>query len=74
MSEKQKPYQVPAIEYPNLSSINEITGKRMISSAPSQAYLDNYDVIFGNKDKTHYPYNALQGWLYDFGGNRGQIL
>lgn len=51
MSEKQKPYQVPAIEYPNLSSINEITGKRMISSAPSQAYLDNYDVIFGNKDK-----------------------
>jgi len=51
MSEKQKPYQVPAVEYPNLSSINEITGKRMISSAPSKAYLDNYDVIFGNKDK-----------------------
>lgn len=48
MSE-QKPYQVPHIDYPNLSSVNEVTGKRMMTAAPSQAYLNNYDLIFRKK-------------------------
>jgi len=45
------PYQVPHIDYPNLSSVNEITGQRMTTRSPSKAYLDNYDTIFRNKDK-----------------------
>ena len=45
------PYQVPHIDYPNLSSVNEITGQRMTTRSPSKAYLDNYDAIFRKKDK-----------------------
>lgn len=45
------PYQVPHIDYPNLSSVNEITGQRMTTRSPSKAYLDNYDTIFRNKVK-----------------------
>ena len=45
------PYQVPHIDYPNLSSVNEITGQRMATRSPSKAYLDNYDAIFRKKDK-----------------------
>jgi hypothetical protein len=45
------PYQVPHIDYPNLSSVNEITGQRMATKAPSKAYLDNYDAIFRKKEK-----------------------
>ena len=36
---------------PNLSSVNEITGQRMTTKAPSKAYLDNYDAIFRKKEK-----------------------
>ena len=46
---KKEPYKVPEIEYPPLSSINESTGDRMMTKSPSQAYLDNYDLIFRNK-------------------------
>ena len=46
------PYQVPHIDYPNLSSVNEITGQRMTTKAPSKAYLDNYDAIFRKKEKS----------------------
>ena len=45
----KQPYKVPEIEYPNLSSINDVTGQRMITKVPSQAYLDNYDLIFRKK-------------------------
>ena len=42
---------MPHIDYPNLSSVNEITGQRMTTRSPSKAYLDNYDTILRNKDK-----------------------
>ncbi len=33
------------------ASYNEITGSKMISGIPSKEYKDNYDLIFGKKDK-----------------------
>ncbi len=47
MSDNSKqPYKVPEIEYPPLTSINDVTGERMMTKVPSKAYLDNYDKIF----------------------------
>ena len=52
MSEKKAPYKVPECDYPNrIPAINEVTGARLTTGVPSQAYLDNYDLIFGKKDK-----------------------
>ncbi len=49
---KKQPYKVPEIDYPkHIPAINEVTGARLTTGVPSQAYLDNYDLIFGEKDK-----------------------
>lgn len=49
---KKQPYKVPECDYPNrIPAINEVTGARLTTGVPSQAYLDNYELIFGKKDK-----------------------
>lgn len=49
---KKEPYKVPEIDYPkHIPAVNEITGSRLTTGVPSQAYKDNYDLIFGKKDK-----------------------
>ena len=49
---KKAPYKVPECDYPNrIPAINEVTGARLTTGVPSQSYLDNYDLIFGKKDK-----------------------
>ena len=48
---KKEPYKVPEIDYPkNIPAVNEITGSRLTTGVPSQAYKDNYDAIFRKKD------------------------
>lgn len=48
---KKEPYKVPEIDYPkHIPSVNEITGSRLTTGVPSQAYKDNYDAIFRKKD------------------------
>ena len=32
-------------------AINDITGDALVSRVPSEAYKNNYDRIFGNKDR-----------------------
>lgn len=48
---KKEPYKVPEIDYPkHIPAVNEITGSRLTTGVPSQAYKDNYDAIFRKKD------------------------
>ena len=48
---KKAPYKVPECDYPNrIPAVNEITGSRLTTGVPSQAYKDNYDAIFRKKD------------------------
>ncbi len=48
---KKEPYKVPEIDYPkHIPAVNEITGSRLTTGVPSQAYKDNYDTIFRKKD------------------------
>jgi len=35
----------------NMATKNDITGDSIISRVPSKAYTDNFDAIFGKKDK-----------------------
>ena len=48
---KKEPDKVPEIDYPkHIPAVNEITGSRLTTGVPSQAYKDNYDAIFRKKD------------------------
>ena len=46
------PYQVPHIDYPNLSSVNEITGQRMTTKALQRRILITMMLFFVRKKKS----------------------
>lgn len=42
-----------------MAATNSITGDALISRVSNQAYLDNYDAIFGKKNKSDNPTEPL---------------